>query len=136
MWLVVACGVVTLGGGGVLLVVGQWLLQHPETRCHDTKTQDQTCEVWDMTGQDNGRDTKMIQESPYSQLYDTVNGGAASTVYSFVQPLRGSDSQVQEENLAQRLQRSLTEPTASCRKLVRIGGRSCLGAYDGAKVSK
>lgn len=41
-----------------------------------------------------------------------------------------------EENPAQRLKWFLTNPTASCKKLRRLGGRSCLGAYDGAKVRK
>ncbi|XP_042867587.1 uncharacterized protein LOC122250296 [Penaeus japonicus] len=39
-----------------------------------------------------------------------------------------------EENPAQRLKWFLTNPTASCKKLRRLGGRSCLGAYDGAKL--
>lgn len=39
------------------------------------------------------------------------------------------------ESPALRLQRLLTRPTTSCRRLVRVGGRSCLRAYDGSKVT-
>ncbi|KAG7155619.1 Methyltransferase-like protein 24-like 8 [Homarus americanus] len=40
----------------------------------------------------------------------------------------------EEKNKAQLLRRLLTVPTTTCKRLVRVGGRSCLGAYDGSKL--
>lgn len=124
----------TLGGGGVLLVVGPWLLQNPETRCHHTDILDQRCEGWDVVGRGDGRDSVMKKESPFPRLFYKVPLVADETrrVASGAVP----DYQLQGENLAQRLQHFLREPTATCRKLIRVGGRSCLGAYDGSKVSE
>ncbi|XP_047497681.1 uncharacterized protein LOC125044779 [Penaeus chinensis] len=45
-----------------------------------------------------------------------------------------ANTNVYNRNPAQRLKRFLTNPTVSCKKLRSVGGRSCLGASDGAKL--
>ncbi|XP_068241183.1 uncharacterized protein [Palaemon carinicauda] len=48
--------------------------------------------------------------------------------------LQNMTSLVEETSLATLLNQYLTQPTTSCKRLARIGGRSCLGAYDGTKL--
>ncbi|ROT80307.1 hypothetical protein C7M84_000955 [Penaeus vannamei] len=45
-----------------------------------------------------------------------------------------ANTSVHDESPPQRLKRFLTNPTVSCKKLRKVGGRSCLGASDGAKL--
>lgn len=49
---------------------------------------------------------------------------------------KGPDDGLQKasKSWVRRLQRLLTQPTTTCGRLVRVGGRSCVGAYDGSKV--
>ncbi|XP_045592750.1 uncharacterized protein [Procambarus clarkii] len=49
---------------------------------------------------------------------------------------KGPDDGLQKasKSWVRRLQRLLTQPTTTCGRLVRVGGRSCVGAYDGSKL--
>lgn len=138
LWVLVAMlfGVVTLGGGGGVLM----LLHHSATRCH-TRSLDHRNETRPVTVrmQHNGgvwtNDSSAYWLSEGDELHSRLSRreGAALTAYNFAQHLRSLHV---EESPAQRLHRLLTQPTTTCRKLIRVGGRSCLGAYDGSKVSE
>uniref|UniRef100_A0A0P4WVM6 Methyltransferase domain-containing protein n=1 Tax=Scylla olivacea TaxID=85551 RepID=A0A0P4WVM6_SCYOL len=133
-WVEVAvlCGVMTLG---VL-----WLLHHLAARCH-TRSLDHRVEARQATLRTQQNGVLKISYSSYWSLEDDKYSrmsrarGAMSTVYRYNNTTPHSLSvDPQEETPAQRLHRLLTHPTTSCRKLIRVGGRSCLGAYDGSKL--
>ena len=133
---VVLFGVVTLGV--------MWLLQRLRLYCH-THPLDRRCEVIPIivkTQQSGGvliNYNSAYWPSKGDKLHLRVNRtkGATSTVYKYNYSSPDPRSlDPEEKSPAQRLHRILSHPTTSCRKLVRVGGRSCLGAYDGSKVSE
>lgn len=138
-WVEVAvlCGVVTLGLGVL------WLMHHLTARCH-TRSLDHRDEARQATvRKQHNVELKISYSSFYWSFEDdrfsrmSRARGERSTVYRYNNTTPHSRSvHPEEETPAQRLHRLLTHPTTSCRKLVRVGGRSCLGAYDGSKVSE
>lgn len=129
--IVLACGVVTISGGR-LPVAGRWVLQNRSISYHPANTLNQTGDGLATRRGDAG---ESIMGKEYERVTSFVaQKEEASVVQTYVEH-RIRDPQPQE-NLAKRLQSLLTEPAAFCKKLIRVGGRSCLGAYDGSKVSK
>lgn len=126
----------------VVVALGVLWLMHHLTCCH-TRSLDHRDEARRATlGTHQNEGLKISYSSSYWSFDDKYSRmsrarRAMSTVYVYNNTTPHSRSvDLEEETPAQRLHRLLTHPTTSCRKLIRVGGRSCLGGYDGSKVSE